>query len=74
MSPAVDRARMATTLSVSGMSCGGCESTVEDAVSALDGCTGVDADHEADTVTVEGDVSADALRSAIESSGYELDE
>lgn len=65
---------MATTLSVSGMSCGGCESTVEDAVSALAGCEGVDADHEAGTVTVEGDVSTDELRSTIESSGYELDE
>jgi len=73
MASAVDRIGMATTLSVSGMSCGGCESNVEDAVSELAGCERVEADHEAGTVTVEGEVSMDALRSTIESSGYELD-
>ena len=62
---------MSTTLSVSGMSCTGCESNVESAVSELSGCEAVDADHEAGTVTVEGDVDTAALRAAIEDSGYE---
>jgi len=65
---------MALTLCVSGMSCGGCESNVEDAIAELDGCEYVTADHEANTVTVEGDVSTESLQSAIEASGYELDE
>ncbi len=65
---------MATTLAVRGMSCGGCESNIEDAVSELAGCEGVEADHEAGTVSIEGDVSTNAVRSAIESSGYDLDE
>jgi len=63
---------MSTTLPVSGMSCTGCESNVETAVSELSGVTGVDADHEAGTVTVEGEVDEAALREAIADSGYEL--
>jgi len=63
---------MSSTLSVSGMSCTGCESTVETAVSDLSGVTGVEADHEAGTVTIEGDVDDEKLRSAIEDSGYEV--
>ena len=63
---------MSTTHAVSGMSCTGCESNVESAVSELPGCTGVEADHEAGTVTVDGNVDEAALREAIEDSGYEL--
>jgi len=65
---------MSTTLAVSGMSCTGCESNVESAVSELAGVQAVDADHEAGTVTVEGDVDHGAVESAIEDSGYEVDE
>lgn len=56
--------------SVQGMSCGGCEQNVEDAVGALDGVESVDADHDGDTVSVEGDVDTDDLRQAIEGAGY----
>ena len=62
---------MTTTVAVSGMSCTGCESNVESAVAELPGCEGVEADHEAGTVTVEGDVDTAALQEAIEDSGYE---
>ena len=65
---------MSQTLAVSGMSCTGCESNVESAVSELPGCTGVEADHEAGTVTVDGEVDEAALQEAIEDSGYELTE
>jgi len=54
------------------MSCTGCESNVEAAVSELPGCEGVEADHEAGTVTVEGDVDETVVASAIEDSGYEV--
>ena len=62
---------MSRTLAVDGMSCTGCESNVESAVADLAGCEGVEADHEAGTVTVEGSVDESALRDAIEDSGYE---
>ena len=64
---------MGPTLEVSGMSCTGCESNVETAVSELPGCTGVEADHEDGTVTVEGDVDEGSLTDAIEDSGYTVE-
>ncbi len=64
---------MSLTLAVSGMSCTGCESTVEASVSELPGCTNVEADHENGTVTVEGDVDDGAVESAIEDSGYTVE-
>ncbi|MEA1932616.1 MAG: cation transporter [Euryarchaeota archaeon] len=64
---------MSQTLAVSGMSCTGCESNVEAAVSELPGCTDVEADHEDGTVTVEGDVDEGALQEAIEDSGYSVE-
>ena len=59
---------------VTGMACGGCESNVTDALSAIEGVTAVDADHETDRVTVEHDdgVSPDALTDAIVDAGYEV--
>ena len=63
---------MSTTLSVDGMSCTGCEYNVESAVSALPGCQSVEADHDAGTVIVEGDVDKQALREAIDDSGYDV--
>jgi Heavy-metal-associated domain. len=54
------------------MSCTGCESNVEAAVSELQGIQGVEADHEAGTVTVDGDVDEGTVTSAIEDSGYEV--
>ena len=38
------------TISVTGMSCNGCEQTVENALQTLEGVTRVDADSEGDTV------------------------
>lgn len=58
-------------LTVTGMSCGGCEQNVEEAVSELDGVTDVEADHEADRVVVDGSVSTADARAAIEDAGYE---
>jgi copper chaperone len=61
------------TYTVTGMSCGGCEQTVEDAVSALAGVEAVTADNEADAVTIEGDVDDGAARQAIEDAGYTVE-
>jgi len=64
---------MSTELTVTGMSCEHCEETVEDALSEVDGVTGVAADNEADAVTVEGDAAHDALVAAVEDAGYDAD-
>lgn len=55
---------------VDGMSCGGCESSVENVVGDLDGVEGVAADNESGTVTVDGDYDEEAVRQAIEGAGF----
>lgn len=65
---------MQETFTVTGMSCGGCESNVEDSVGGLDGVESVDADHEANSVAVEADsVSAEDITAAIEDAGYQVE-
>ncbi|WP_435124871.1 heavy-metal-associated domain-containing protein [Halobaculum sp. D14] len=56
---------MSTTLTISGMTCGGCEDSVETALSEVDGVTSVSADHEADSATVEGDADPLDLVAAV---------
>lgn len=62
------------TIQVDGMSCGGCEDAVENALRTLDGVHRVEADHEAGTVAVATDsgVSDDDLGSTIHDAGYEV--
>ncbi|WP_049924686.1 heavy-metal-associated domain-containing protein [Halopiger djelfimassiliensis] len=63
-----------TTFEVTGMSCGGCETNVIEAVEALEGVSSVTADHDADEVRVEHDETAvddGAIVDAIENAGYE---
>ena len=57
--------------SVSGTACGGCEQTVEDALAELSGVTGVDANHEADSVTVTGDADEERIAAAVREAGYD---
>lgn len=64
-----------TTLSVDGMSCGGCEQNVVDALDDLDGVEESSADHEAGIVTVEHDSGVtDEVRisEVIEDAGYDV--
>ncbi|WP_435065331.1 heavy-metal-associated domain-containing protein [Halobaculum sp. EA56] len=62
------------TVSVTGMSCTGCERNVENALRTVDGVTRVNADHEGDTVevVVEDDVADGDLHAAIERAGYDV--
>ncbi|MFB6205090.1 MAG: heavy-metal-associated domain-containing protein [Haloglomus sp.] len=62
------------TISVTGMSCNGCEQNVENALQTVDGVTRVDADHEGDTVevVVEDGIADDDLHTAIEQAGYDV--
>jgi copper chaperone len=62
------------TISVTGMSCNGCEQNVESALQNLDGVSRVDADHEANTVdlVLEDGISDDDVNAAIEQAGYDV--
>jgi copper chaperone len=62
------------TLSVTGMSCDGCEGTVESALRNVEGVSQVDADHETDSVdvVVEETVSVDTLEETIRDAGYDV--
>lgn len=62
---------MPTTVTVSDMACGGCETNVEEALLALAGVERADADQAAGVVVVEGDAADDAIRAAIEGAGYD---
>jgi len=62
---------MTETLTVEGMSCAGCEETVEEALRGVDGVTDATADRETATATVEGDTDRESLVDAVENAGYE---
>lgn len=62
---------MTDTITVRGMSCGGCEQTVEDALSDVSGVESAAADRESDTATVEGDADVADLVAAVDAAGYE---
>lgn len=64
---------MTKTYTVTGMSCGGCEQNVEDALSDLDGVESVTANNEDDTVTVDGDFDEKSALHAIEDAGYSVE-
>lgn len=61
---------MSTTINVEGMSCSGCEGTVEEALAEVAGVSSVDADRESNTVSVEGDADVNDLVRAVEDAGY----
>ncbi|WP_458190307.1 heavy-metal-associated domain-containing protein [Haladaptatus sp. NG-WS-4] len=61
---------MATTITVEGMSCGGCEQTVEEALLDVDGVTTVEVDRSTESATIEGNTDADSLVTAVEDAGY----
>ncbi|MFB6139999.1 MAG: heavy-metal-associated domain-containing protein [Halosimplex sp.] len=62
---------MGQQITVTGMSCGGCEQSVEEALESVDGVESARADREAATATVEGDADTDDLVAAVEDAGYE---
>ena len=66
---------MKSLLNVTGMKCGGCESTVSKAVQALAGIAEVKPDHKAKTVEVEFDesqTSLEAIKQAIAAQGFQV--
>lgn len=64
-----------TVLGVSGMTCGHCEMSVQEALDELDGVRNVKADHDTGDVEVaydEDKVGTEQFREAIEEVGYTL--
>jgi len=63
------------TLTVTGMTCGGCENAVKRAVGKLPGVTSVEASHADKRVTVSFDdalTNVDAIRARIATLGYQV--
>ena len=65
---------MTKTISIEGMMCGHCEATVKKALEALNGVENAEVSHTAGTavVTLDADVSDDALRKAVEDQDYKV--
>jgi copper chaperone len=71
----MDRATQELTLSVTGMTCGGCENAVKRAVSSLGGVSHVSASHRDNRVTLTFDpslVDRAAIAKRIEDAGYQV--
>lgn len=63
------------TLTVTGMTCSGCENAVTRAVSSLPGVSNVSASHRAKRVTLTYDpatVTREAIANRIEDAGYQV--
>lgn len=60
------------TFGVPNMNCGGCQSTIEDALAKLDDVAGVDVELEAKRITVRygADGTWARIRTAVESAGF----
>lgn len=63
-----------TTISVEGMTCGGCANSVRAELSLVPGVTDVGIDLSAGTVTIASGTPVDAadIRAAVEEAGYQL--
>jgi copper chaperone len=63
-----------TTVTVTGMSCGGCALSVREEIGEIPGVHTVDVDLGSGTVIIESDgrVEAVAIKNAVEEAGYQL--
>ncbi|MFB6125011.1 MAG: heavy-metal-associated domain-containing protein [Halanaeroarchaeum sp.] len=61
---------MSLTVTVTDMSCDGCEDIVENAVADVAGVESVTADRENEQVVVEGDANVEDVLEAIDFAGY----
>lgn len=59
-------------IKIDGMSCGHCVSHVKEALEALEGVVKVDVKLEENAAYVEGTVSEDQVREAIDEAGYDV--
>lgn len=63
-----------TTITVAGMSCGGCASSVRAELTTIPGIVDVGIDLSNGTVTIDSEapVDTEAIRAAVEEAGYQL--
>lgn len=63
-----------TTVTVTGMSCGHCATSVREEITEIPGVRAVDVDLVSGNVTIgsDGVVDAAAIRTAVEDAGYQL--
>jgi copper chaperone len=63
---------MAAKYKVSGMTCGGCVRSITNAITARDATAKGEVDMPAGIVSVEGDLSEDAVKDAVEGAGFDF--
>ncbi|WP_055667289.1 heavy-metal-associated domain-containing protein [Desnuesiella massiliensis] len=63
---------MKKKLLIEGMSCGHCVKHVKEALSELEGVSSVDVDLASKSAILEGEVSEDKIKFAVEDAGYEV--
>lgn len=63
-----------TTVTVTGMTCGHCATSVREEISEISGVRTVDVDVASGAVTIDSDVPVDAaaIKTAVEEAGYKL--
>ena len=63
-----------TTVTVTGMSCGHCATSVREEIGDIPGVQAVDVDLASGNVTIDSDnaIEATAIRTAVEDAGYRL--
>lgn len=66
------RHKMPIVLKVEGMSCGGCSGSVNTVVGKIEGVDSVVADHDANSVTIEGNPDMEVVKAAITKAGFEV--
>ncbi len=62
-------------LNVEGITCGGCEKSIRNALLGRDGVNEVNASHETGIVTIDfddGQIQPEALQQAIEDAGFDI--
>lgn len=64
---------MAQTITIRGMSCEGCESTVRNALESIEGINDIAVDHETDSATIDGNPNWKDIEAAVTEAGYEID-
>lgn len=69
-----EKKTMEKTLKIEGMMCGHCEATVKKALEELPQVTSAEVSHESGTakVTLNADISDDALKAVVEAKGYKV--
>jgi copper chaperone len=63
---------MSAKYKVSGMTCGGCVRSVTNAITARNSAAKVEVDLPTGVVTVNGDLSEDTVKDAVEGAGFDF--